>query len=87
MKHDKQPSFEAIVAELESIVRDLDSSIGLEESLKKYEKGMELAKEAEKRLLIIENRFEKLNLKFDEPNPQPEPISNESEPDLTELPF
>lgn len=87
MKHDKQLSFEAIVTELESIVRELDSSIGLEESLKKYEKGMELAKEAEKRLLVIENEFKKINVKFDSSSPQPEQVTNQNEPDLADLPF
>ena len=60
----KQPSFESLVAELEKIVSELDSSIGLEESLKKFERGMELARLAEDRLKKIENEFQQLSAKY-----------------------
>lgn len=74
MKPDKQPSFEELISELENLVQELDSSIGLEESLKKYERGMVLAKEAEKRLATIENQFEKLQVKFTEPAETEAPV-------------
>lgn len=57
-------TFEQLITELETIVSDLDSSIGLEESLKKFERGMELAKQAESRLKTIENEFTKIQAKF-----------------------
>jgi len=61
-KPDKK--FEELIGELESIVTELDSSLGLEESLKKYEVGMALAKEAEERLKVIENQFQKIQQQF-----------------------
>jgi exodeoxyribonuclease VII small subunit len=103
MKPDKQPSFETLITELETIVAELDSSIGLEESLKKYERGMELAKAAEKRLATIENQFEKLQVQFNAPEKTGTPTDNSTveteviiaveepkntdEMDLTTLPF
>jgi exodeoxyribonuclease VII small subunit len=60
----EQQTFEQLVTELETIVDDLDSSLGLEESLKKFERGMELAKQAEARLKTIENEFTKIQAKF-----------------------
>jgi exodeoxyribonuclease VII small subunit len=63
----QEPQFETIIQELESIVGDLEQSIGLEEALKKYQKGITLAKQAEKRLKDIENQFEKLQVEFSPP--------------------
>ena len=85
----KPASFESLISELETIVQTLDSSVGLEESLKKYERGMELAKEAEKRLAIIENEFQKLTVKYTPPAEQSKPgqSSPDTDADLTELPF
>ncbi len=54
------PRFEAIIERLEAIVQELNGSLGLEESLKKYAEGMDLAKQAEERLKIIENSFQEL---------------------------
>ncbi len=55
-----QQKFEHLMSELESIVTELDSSLSLEDSLKKFERGMELAKQAEARLKTIENEFQKI---------------------------
>ena len=60
----EEQKFEEVIAELETIVNQLDSSIGLEESLKKFERGMALAKIAEERLKTIENQFEKIQSQF-----------------------
>lgn len=66
MKKEEQ-KFESILEELETIVRDLDSSLGLEESLQKFERGMALAKQAEERLQHIENHFHKIQHQFSAP--------------------
>lgn len=60
----QEPQFESIIQELETTITDLEQSIGLEDALKKYQKGMALAKEAEGRLKQIENQFEKLQVEF-----------------------
>jgi exodeoxyribonuclease VII small subunit len=56
--------FEQIVSELETIVTELDGSLPLEESLKKFQQGMELAKSAEERLKTRENEFHKIQQQF-----------------------
>jgi len=58
---DESPSFEEALAELERIVHDLEEgSIGLEESLARYEQGVALLKrcytqlrDAEQRILLL----------------------------------
>jgi exodeoxyribonuclease VII small subunit len=55
-------TFEAAVAELEKIVAAIESGqIGLEESLAKYEQGMELVKKCRGILDRAEKRIEQLN--------------------------
>lgn len=56
----KEKPFEHILSELETIVAELDNPQGLEESLDKFKRGMELAELAEKRLAVIENKFHKI---------------------------
>ncbi len=56
----KDQRFEEIISDLEKVVNELDSSLGLEESLKKFEEGMALATVAEGRLKTIENQFQKI---------------------------
>lgn len=60
----EEQRFEEIVSNLEKIVNELDSSLGLEESLKKFEEGMALATLAEQRLKTIENQFQKIQQNF-----------------------
>jgi exodeoxyribonuclease VII small subunit len=56
-----QPSFEQSVAQLEQIVAAIESGqIGLEESLAKYEQGMELVKRCRSILDRAEKRIEQL---------------------------
>ncbi len=102
MPKDNQ-TFEQLINELETIVSDLDSSIGLEESLKKFERGMELAKQAEARLKTIENEFTKIQAKFKSvevieiveeeeetpalAEPKEEKSNDNPEIDLSDLPF
>jgi exodeoxyribonuclease VII small subunit len=61
------PSFEAALAELQGIVADLeDGSIGLEQSLARYERGVALLKTCYQVLEQAEQRIEILvNLKAD----------------------
>ena len=55
-------TFEVAVAELEKIVAAIESGqIGLEESLAKYEQGMELVKKCRGILDRAEKRIEQLN--------------------------
>lgn len=53
-----QPSFEAALAEVEQIVRALeDGATGLEESLARYERGVELLKVCYGHLRAAESRI------------------------------
>ena len=54
-------SFEAMMLELEEIVKQLDNdTVSLEESLALYQKGMALSKACEKTLKEAENKVSKL---------------------------
>ena len=65
-KNDPQPSFEQAVLELEEITRALESgSLSLEDSIKAYERGMELRalcldllEKAEQKLEIVERNHQ-----------------------------
>ena len=60
-KEEKTKTFEESVAELEKIVGAIESGqIGLEESLAKYEQGMELVKRCRGILDRAEKRIEQL---------------------------
>lgn len=52
--------------ELESIIQwfDTQESVDLDAGLKKFERGLELASELKKRLLIAENKVEEIKAKF-----------------------
>lgn len=59
-------SFEAALAELESIVEKLEGGkIGLEESISIYERGQMLKSHCEKLLKEAEARIERITLKAD----------------------
>lgn len=61
MSKENSPSFEEAVAQLEKIVAAIESGhIGLEESLAKYEQGMELVKRCRTILDKAEKRIEQL---------------------------
>jgi len=62
MAKEKTPTFEESVAQLEQIVAAIESGqIGLEESLAKYEQGMELVKRCRAILDRAEKRIELLS--------------------------
>ena len=61
-------TFEQAMAELDEIVRKLESGqIPLEEAVKTYERGIELKKICEEKLKTAEMKIEKLTLKNGEP--------------------
>lgn len=56
-------SFEAAMAELEKVVRDLESgNVALEKSIELYERGAALKAHCEKKLKEAEERVEKITL-------------------------
>ena len=58
-------NLEKSFAELEKITEEMQSgNLNLEESLKKIERGLELAEKLKTRLQEIENRMETIKLKF-----------------------
>lgn len=65
-KNDKNPTFEVMLSELESIVRAVEQGkIGLEESIKEYEKGMKLIQRCRKVLSDAEARIQQLHIADD----------------------
>ena len=62
---DKKLSFEKSFSELEKIVHELESDkIDLDEGLKKYERGLELAAACQKKLKEVENKVRLIKAKF-----------------------
>jgi exodeoxyribonuclease VII small subunit len=71
-KEEKPKTFEESVADLEKIVAAIESGqIGLEESLAKYEQGMELVKKCRGILDRAEKRIEQLTQSGDGLTAQP----------------
>jgi exodeoxyribonuclease VII small subunit len=71
-KDEKVKTFEESVAELEKIVGAIESGqIGLEESLAKYEQGMELVKRCRGILDRAEKRIEQLTANGEQLCPEP----------------
>ena len=63
MTDDTKMNFEAALSELEKIVSQLESGQGdLENSIKIYERGVELRKYCENKLKEAEARIEKISL-------------------------
>ena len=61
MAKDKQTDFESSLKALESIVKRLeDENINLEDSVKSFEKGINLVKECQKQLQTAELKIKKL---------------------------
>ena len=61
VKEDKKIDFESSLEELESIVDKLeDENINLEDSVKSFEKGINLVKECQKELQNAELKIKKL---------------------------
>ena len=58
-------NLEKSFADLEKITEELQTgNLDLEESLKKFERGLELAETIKKRLGEVENRMETIRIKF-----------------------
>jgi exodeoxyribonuclease VII small subunit len=64
----KKENFAKSFKDLEDITEWFDSeeNLDLEQGLKKFEKGLELANDLKARLSEIENKVEKIKAKFDE---------------------
>ncbi len=67
MTKDKKPSFESSFSELEKIVEELGGGeIKLDDSLKKFERGLELAAFCKGRLKEVENKVKEIKAKFNQ---------------------
>jgi len=77
----KEPTFEQALAKLESIVEAIEQGkIGLEESIQRYEEGMELIKHCRKILAAAEQKIQKLQL-TETGELTPEPLDEPPEQD------
>lgn len=66
MPQTKPLNFEEAMAELEAISKWFESSdVDLDEGVKKFERGMELAAQLKDHLAEIENKVEKVKARFD----------------------
>ena len=75
MSKEKPQTFEESVAQLEQIVAAIESGqIGLEESLAKYEQGMDLVKKCRSILDRAEKRIEQLTQSADGTGLSAEPL-------------
>jgi exodeoxyribonuclease VII small subunit len=83
MTSNDQFDFGAGLKELEEITAWFESEeVDLDEGLKKFERGMALAGQLRDHLAVIENRVEKIKVKFaksagDEEEPQPRPTGSD----------
>lgn len=65
VKEAKKPNFAEAFKELEGIVQWFETEeVDLEEGLKKFERGLELAGKCRARLSEVENKVEKIKEKF-----------------------
>ncbi len=89
----RQPSFEAAIERLETIVEELESgSLSLEESIARYEEGMRLSKQLTRTLDEAEKRIERLTGEAGEGGePRTEPmeidLKSSEHPSEGKLPF
>ncbi|MEK7122369.1 MAG: exodeoxyribonuclease VII small subunit [Patescibacteria group bacterium] len=64
-KTKKDDSFQSAFDELEHIVKKFEEGkLDLDESLKLYERGLQLAAQCKKRLTAIENSVKEINTKY-----------------------
>ena len=67
---DQKFNFELALKELENITQWFESSdADLDQGLVKFERGMELAQQLKTHLDQVENRVEKIKMRFNEPKP------------------
>ena len=79
-KDAKKPNFAEAFKELEEIVSWFESSeVDLEEGLKKFERGLELARKCRARLAEVENKVTLIKEKFSETADAPPPEAEEDE--------
>lgn len=65
-KKDRTLTFKEQFAELEALVAEFEKGeLDLDESVKKFERGLELAAACKQRLSVIENRVTEIKAKFD----------------------
>ncbi|MDP2656666.1 MAG: exodeoxyribonuclease VII small subunit [bacterium] len=63
----KKDTFKDAMEELEGIVKQFESgNLDLDESLKKFERGLELAEQCKKQLAVVENKIKEIKGKFSE---------------------
>ena len=64
VKKDKQ-NFQEAFSELEALVQEFEKGeMDLDDSLKKFERGLELAAQCKERLSVIENKVKEIKAKF-----------------------
>jgi len=77
----KQFEFEPALKELETITAWFESSdADLDQGLAKFERGMELAAALKEHLSQVENKIEKIKLKFETPTSTPTPTAAPTTP-------
>ena len=85
-KDAKKANFAEAFKELEEIVRWFESSeVDLEEGLKKFERGLELAKKCRVRLAEVENKVTQIKEKFADLSAEAPPEEEEEEEDQARL--
>ncbi len=63
---EKKFNFAKSFSELEKIIQELESGqVDLDDGLKKYERGLELATACQKKLKEVENKVQLIKAKFD----------------------
>ena len=61
----KKDTFKDALEELEDIVQQFEGgNLDLDESLKKFERGLELAEQCKKQLAVVENKIKEIKGKF-----------------------
>lgn len=61
MSNDEDAPFESVLSDLETVVSELEAgALGLEDSLKAYERGVKLVRAAQEHLDKMEGRLEEL---------------------------
>lgn len=71
---DKTFNFSRAYAELEGIVKEFEAErVDLDEGLKKFERGLALAKQLKDKLKDVEQKIEQIKVKFEAGEDEPAP--------------
>ncbi len=82
-KESKKANFAEAFKELEDIVRWFESTeVDLEEGLKKFERGLELAKKCRERLADVESKVTRIKEKFTDSETLAVPEEEDDQPRL-----